>query len=54
MWTPYPSISGEVGQQSDRLDSLPEAWRQWARVSESIPVTIPHPLTHLVRENTIK
>jgi len=26
MWTPYPSIRGEVGQQSDRLDGLPEAW----------------------------
>jgi hypothetical protein len=25
MWTPYPSIGGEVSQQSNRLDGLPEA-----------------------------
>ena len=33
MWSPYPSIRGEVSQQSDRLNSLAETWRSFANVS---------------------
>ena len=35
MWAPYPSIGGEVSQQSNRLDGLPEAWRDCAQVRRS-------------------